>query len=221
MRKANKTPEPKLIFEDEHLLAFEKPAEMASVPADRIPEAKTLQGYARLWALNEKKDFKPYPLHRLDKPSSGVLLFGKYSRDREALEGIFKHPDTKKTYLALVKWVPKQSEGTIRFRLQARTVDKQVPAVTHYKVLKKLDNISLLEVRIETGRKHQIRQHLAMIGHPLLLDLEYGDRTFNNNYQRKNKGRGKFYLHSWKLAFLHPFTHEMLELKASDPEFLQ
>ncbi len=221
MKKVKTLPEPTLLYEDEHLLAFEKPAEMPSVPADRIPESKTLQGFVRLWALNQKKDFKPYPLHRLDKPTSGILLFGKYPRDRESLESIFKDPRTKKEYLALVKWIPKQNEGTIRIPLQARTIDKKVPALTHYTVLKKMANVSLLSVRIETGRKHQIRQHLAMIGNPLVLDLDYGDRIFNNNYQRKLKGKGKFYLHSWKLTFFHPFKKEMLELSASSPAELQ
>ena len=221
MKKVKTLPEPTLLYEDEHLLAFEKPAEMPSVPADRIPESKTLQGFVRLWALNQKKDFKPYPLHRLDKPTSGILLFGKYPRDRESLESIFKDPRTKKEYLALVKWIPKQNEGTIRIPLQARTIDKKVPALTHYTVLKKMANVSLLSVRIETGRKHQIRQHLAMIGNPLVLDLDYGDRSFNNNYQRKLKGKGKFYLHSWKLTFFHPFKKEMLELSASSPAELQ
>lgn len=220
MKKVIKMPVPTLLYEDEHLLAFEKPAEMASVPADRIPESKTLQGYARMWALNEKKDYKPYILHRLDKPTSGILLFGKYPRDREALEGIFKDARTKKEYLALVKWIPKQNEGTIRIPLQARSIDKKVPSITHYTVLKRMANVSLLSIRIETGRKHQIRQHMAMIGHPLVLDLDYGDRMFNNNYQRKLKGKGKFFLHSWKLSFFHPFKKEMLELSASTPEVL-
>lgn len=220
MRKESKQEEPRLLYEDEHLLAFEKPAGLASVPADRIPETKTLQGFVRVWALNEKKGFKPYPLHRLDMPTSGILLFGKFPRDREALEGILKDPRTEKTYLALVKWIPRQNEGTIRIPLQARTTEKKVPAITHYTVLKKLANISLLEVRIETGRKHQIRQHLAMIGHPLVLDRDYGDRIFNNNYQRKLKGKGQFFLHAWKLKFFHPFLKEMVELSASTPEFL-
>ncbi len=221
MKKVKKIPDPVLLYEDEHLLAFEKPAEMATVPADRIPESKTLQGFVRLWALNGKKDFKPYALHRLDQPTSGILLFGKYPRDREALEAIFKDPRTKKEYLALVKWIPKQNEGTVRIPLQARSVDKKVPALTHYTVLKKMANISLLSVRIETGRKHQIRQHMAMIGHPLVLDREYGDRIFNNNYQRKLKGKGQFFLHSWKLTFFHPFKKELMELSASTPEVLQ
>jgi len=198
----------KVLYEDENLLAFEKPAGLASVPAPNIPDYKTIQGWARAWAIVQKKDFKPYPLHRLDRDTSGVILFGKFPRDREKLEGIFGNPETEKTYLAMVKWIPKPEEGTISFPLEARSVNKRVPAVTHYKVIQKLDNVALLEVRIETGRKHQIRKHMAMIGHPLVLDRLYGDKSFDQHYQRKKKGKGQFFLHAMKISFIHPFTGE-------------
>lgn len=209
-----KTDPVRVVYEDEYLLAVDKPAGLVSVPAPHIPEWKTLQGQVRAWAEATGKDFKPYLLNRLDRDTSGILLFGKHPRDREKLEGIFQDSRTQKTYLALVKWVPKQAEGTIRIPLEARTVHKKVPAITHYKILKKLGNSSILEVRIETGRKHQIRQHLAMIGHPLVLDRDYGDRTFNNLYQRQKKGKGRYFLHSWKTRFHHPFLNRELEIEA-------
>ncbi len=205
-------------YEDEHLLVVNKPADLASVPAEFIPEHKTVAGRVREWAEAENKDYKPYPLHRLDKPTSGVMMFGKFPRDREALENIFKNHQTEKTYLALVKWVPKQKKGSIRTPLKARTIDKKVSAVTHYELLKNLGDASLLAVRIETGRKHQIRQHMAMIGHPLVLDRDYGDRNFNSHYQRKHKGRGRFFLHSWKISFLDPFSGLTQEIVADPPE---
>lgn len=217
MAAKNKTPIP-VIYEDEHLLAINKPAGLVSVPAPHIPDYKTIQGMMRERAEREGLDYKPYLLNRLDQDTSGVLLLGKHPRDREALEAIFQDARTEKTYLAHVKWVPKQREGTIRFSLEARHADKKVPALTHYKVVKMIGNSSLLEVRIETGRKHQIRKHLAMIGHPLILDKEYGDRTFNNSWQRLKKGKGKFYLHSWKTKFFHPFLKQEIEIAAEPPE---
>lgn len=201
------------------MLAVNKPAGLVSVPADTVPEYRTMQGQLREWADREQKGFKPYLLNRLDRDASGVLLVGKYPRDREALESIFQDTHTQKTYQALVKWVPKQKEGTIRIPLGARSVDRKVPAVTHYKVIKIMGIASIVEVRIETGRKHQIRQHLAMIGHPLILDKEYGDRTFNNNYQRLKKGKASFFLHSWKTSFFHPLLKKDVEVVAPAPSF--
>lgn len=211
---ANKTPI-QVLYEDAWILGVNKEAGVVSVPAPHIPEWKTLQGQLREWALTERKDFKPYLLNRLDRDTSGVILMGKYPRDRKKLEAIFQDKRTIKIYLALVKWVPKNAEGSIRIPLSARSHEKKVPAITHYKILKKLDNVSLLELRIETGRKHQIRQHLAMIGHPLVLDREYGDRSFNQAYQRKKKGKAHFFLHSWKTRFWHPFLDREIEISAA------
>ena len=204
-----------IIYEDPYLLAIDKPEGIASVPAEYIPEGKTIQGMVRRWADLNGKDFKPYLLHRLDKNTSGVIMFGKYDKNRNQLESIFQQKDTKKTYLALVKGVPGFEESTIKIPLEARTAAKKVPAITHYKILKKFGPTSLLEVVIETGRKHQIRKHLAMIKNPLVLDPEYGDRMFNNNYQRKLKGKGKFFLRAWKIEFTHPITKEKIKIEVN------
>lgn len=208
-----------VLYQDEHILAVHKAAGIVSVPAPNIPEWKTLQGQVRGWALENNLGFKPYLLHRLDRDTSGVMLFGKFSRDRAALEAIFKDSRTQKTYLALVRWIPKQPEGTIRIPLSARTAEKKVPALTHYKIMQKLEGCSILEVMIETGRRHQIRQHLAMIGNPLVLDPEYGDRSFDRLYQKKNKGRGRFFLHAWKFHFYHPFLEKELTI-TDEPDSL-
>jgi 23S rRNA pseudouridine955/2504/2580 synthase len=205
----------KILYEDSHLLAVDKPVGIASVPAEYIPESKTIQGMVRRWADLNEKGFKPYLLHRLDKNTSGLILFGKHEHDRKKLENILRQEDTKKTYLALVKGVPRFEESTIKIPLDARTANIKVPALTHYKIIKKFGPTSLLEVVIETGRKHQIRKHLAMIKNPLVLDPEYGDRLFNNNYQRKLKGKGQFFLRAWKIEFTHPFTKEKVIIKGN------
>lgn len=197
---------PRILYEDDHLLAVDKPAGMASVPAPHIAESKTLQGKVRAWALAHAKGFKPYLLNRLDRPTSGVVLLGKFPRDRTALENIFQHPSTRKTYLALVKGIPHRSEGTIRLPLEARQTKEKISAVTHYRIRERYPKTSLLEVVIETGRQHQIRKHLAAIGHPLVMDKLYGKRNFNHNYLRQTKGRGQMLLHAWQVEFDHPFT---------------
>lgn len=209
--------EVKVLYEDEHMLAVDKPAGVASVPAPNIKEYRTMQGIVREWAVATGKDYKPYLLNRLDRQTSGVILFGKFPRDRAKLEAIFQDPRTEKTYLAIVKGVPRFQESTIRIPLEARTTDKKVPAITHYKILKKMGLVSLLEIKIDTGRKHQIRKHMAMIHNPLLLDPEYGDREFDHRYQRSVKGKGKMFLHAWQFKFWHPFLdREVIILAKAD-----
>ena len=194
-----------ILYEDEHLLAVHKPPNMLTVPAPNFPENRTLQGKVRAWALAEEKDFTPYLLHRLDRDTSGIVLVGKYSRDREALENIFRDDKTKKTYLALVKGCPKNAKGSIRFPLEARTAKIKVPAVTHYRIQERFKGVTLLEVQIETGRKHQIRKHLAMIHCPLVLDRIHGDRHYNAMYKRRQP-HATMVLQASKIEFVHPIT---------------
>lgn len=204
----------KIIYEDEHMFAVDKPAGLISVPGPNIPESKTVQGIVRRQLNEAGKDYKSYLLNRLDRETSGVLLFGKYPRDREALEGIFKNPETTKTYLALVKGTPRFPKSTINFFLESRGKKEKIPAVTHYRILKQLGILSMLEVKIETGRKHQIRKHLAAIGNPLVLDREYGDKKFNEKYRRLTNDKGRYFLHAWKFKFHHPFLNKTVEIEA-------
>ncbi len=206
----------KILYEDDSILAAFKPAGLASVPSPNIPESRTLQGNLREWAESENKGFKPYLLNRLDKDSSGIVLVGKYPRDREVLEAIFQSPQTQKIYLALVKGTPRKQQGTISMPLEARTVRKKVPAVTHYRIIERFEQVTLLEVRIETGRKHQIRQHMKMIGHPLLLDFLYGDRTFNAEYRRKFP-KAHMVLHAAEMSFRHPITGKKVTIHSDLP----
>lgn len=202
----------KIIYEDDYMFAIDKPGGLVSVPAPNIPESKTVQGIMRMQLRD--KDYKSYLLHRIDRDTSGVLLFGKYPRDREALEGIFKDPRTEKTYLALVKGNPRFSKSTINFPLESREKKEKIPATTHYRLMKRLGILSMLEVKIETGRKHQIRKHLAMIGNPLVLDREYGDKKFNRKYLDLTKDQGRYFLQAWKIKFHHPLLDKMVEIQA-------
>lgn len=208
---------PTILYEDAHILAVFKPVDMLSVPAATMPEWRTLQGRVREWAIQNNKDFKPYLLNRLDRETSGIVLFGKFPRDRQALEGIFKNPSTQKTYLALVKGAPKQPHAKIGIPLEARNSNQKVSASTHYTVKEKYGPMSLLEVRIETGRQHQIRKHLMMIGHPLVRDPKYGDKNFNIAFIKATKGKALMYLHSSKMEFFHPLLKKDIKIISEPP----
>lgn len=209
-----------VLYEDDFLLAMNKPPYIACVPGEFIPLEKTLLGQTQRF-FSEKK-FKPYLLHRLDRETSGVILFGKHERDRGALEGIFRHPDTKKIYVALVKGVLRGH--VISAKLRARHSGVVVPAETHFKVLEIFpqcrrtcgEACAFTEVAIKTGRKHQIRQHFSGIGHPVILDREYGDYKFNRRF-RSFYGLSRQFLHAARICFLHPLTGKRVEIESPLP----
>lgn len=209
-----------VLYEDDFLLAVNKPPYIACVPGESISSEKSLLGQVQRFFAG--KNFKPYLLHRLDRETSGVILFGKHERDRSALEGIFRHPDTKKIYVALVKGVPR---GHVIFaKLRARHSDTQIPAETHFKVLEIFlpcrrtcgEACAFTEVIIKTGRKHQIRQHFCGIGHPVILDREYGDYKFNRRFH-SFYGLSRQFLHAARISFLHPLMGKRMEIEAPLP----
>lgn len=199
-----------ILYEDDYLIAVNKPAGLASVPAPNIAEKNTLMGQVQM--AYREKGFVPYILHRLDRETSGVVLFGKFPRNRAKLENIFNADDTKKIYLALVKGKPRLN-GIINFPLEARTRNKKVAAKTAYRVLQTYADSSLVEAEIKTGRHHQIRKHFHKIGHPLVNDFDYGDSGFNKKFQ-KNYGTHFMFLHAVAIEFKHPFTEKIINIKA-------
>lgn len=166
-------------------------------------------------AVGEAKKFVPYLLHRLDMATSGVMLFGKYGSDREKLEGIFRDDRTAKTYLALVRGVPRGNK--ITFKLKARESDVLIDAKTRFKVQETFKTlagvVSLVEIQIDTGRKHQIRQHFASIGCPVVLDSQYGDSALNRRFRIRYR-LGRQFLHAMKLHFFHPTLEREIEIDA-------
>lgn len=201
-----------IIYDDPYIFAINKNAGIAACPGKNIKKGMSVMEKMQDFYYKEF-GFKPYILHRLDFNTSGAMLFGKHKKDRQKLEGIFKTQGTRKIYLALVKGAPRKPSGIIDKPLLGRTVKKLVPAKTFYRILKKFGNSSLLEVTIETGRKHQIRKHLAMIGYPLVNDRQYGDFKFNRVFAKKHKFK-KMFLHAWKIIFSHPFLQKNLVINA-------
>lgn len=204
-----------IIYEDEYLLAMNKPGRILAVPAADVPLCETALGLAQKQFADA--DFTPYVLHRLDSNTSGVLLFGKREKDRRALENIFGQPETQKKYLALVIGAPRGN--TIRIPLQARESRQKIPARTDYKIIKIFKAprrgplCSLVEAEIKTGRKHQIRQHFALIGHPVVMDSRYGDQRFNRKFRLCFR-LGRQFLHAASFEFLHPFAKKHVRIFA-------
>ena len=194
---------------------------MAVVPAKDIPLSATVLG--KIQSQFEGADFKPYILHRLDYETSGVLLVGKFERDRQILEGILGDSGTRKKYIALVKGAARS--GTISLKLKAREGNEQIPARTDFKVLKVFRTkdapiFSLVEADIKTGRKHQIRQHFSLVGHPVILDRKYGDHHLNRQFRLRLR-LGRLFLHAAEIIFTHPFLKKAVRIEAPLPPDLK
>jgi len=222
-----------VLHEDDDVLAVDKPAGLAAHPGTGI-EGSTLveeaRAYLRVPADLPPTEFKPSPAHRLDRETSGVVLVAKSRKAMSALTAIFTDgSEVRKSYLALVKGKMPRDAGTIDLPLSeheqtARSRERRgvnfQEAVTHYQVLGSMKEASLLSVRIETGRTHQIRRHLQAVGHPVAGDRRHGDFPFNRS-ARQRWGLDRMFLHAWKLSLPHPLGGRRLELTAPLPAELR
>jgi 23S rRNA pseudouridine1911/1915/1917 synthase len=160
-------------------------------------------------------------VHRLDRPTSGVIIFARTSKSLERLNKMLRDKDISKTYWAIVKDHPKKVKDTLinylkknpknnKSAVYTKEITDSKKAILHYNLIKKLDNYSLLEIDLETGRHHQIRAQLAFIGFPIKGDLKYG-------FNRSNKD-GSIHLHARKIVFIHPVTKEEVSVIAPTPD---
>jgi len=218
-----------VLFEDEHLLAVNKPAGLAAHPGTGITGA-TLVEEARAYLKTPDDlppaEFRPSPAHRLDRDTSGVVLVARTRKAMVRLTEIFTEGErVRKSYLALAKGKMPRDAGTIDQPLSEheqtarsrsmRGVNFQ-EAITHYKVLAAMKEASLLSLRIETGRTHQIRRHLQAVGHPVAGDRRHGDFAWNR-LAKQRWGLSRMFLHAWKLELPHPATGATLRLEAPLP----
>lgn len=208
-----------VIHEDAFIIAVNKPAGMASVPSNDFPLRKTALGYVQQRYAPD--GIKPYLLHRLDYDTSGVLLFGKGPKNRNALENIFRDRRTEKTYATLVKGTPRGTSASSRLR--ARHSRQWIPAQTMFRVEKtfSIDGLtcSLVHATIATGRKHQIRQHFAKMRCPVVMDRKYGNAPFNRAF-RRTFGLERQFLHARSISFFHPFLNKTVSITAPFPDDL-
>lgn len=222
-------PQPlQLIHRDTHLLAVHKPAGLLvhRSPIDRHETEFALQ-YAR--ELNDGEHV--YPIHRLDRPTSGLLLFARDPDTASALGQVLMAGEIQKTYLAMVRgWIPES--GLIDEPLRDKAIDRRDTseqvmreARTRYRRLAVTEipvaiegyassRYSLVELQPETGRQHQLRRHLQHISHPIIGDTNYG-RTRHNHYFAERFGGGRLMLAATALRFRHPATGEAMTLTAA------
>jgi 23S rRNA pseudouridine955/2504/2580 synthase len=213
-----------VLFEDEHLLAVDKPAGVAvhggsGVSFGVIEQLRQARPAAKFLEL----------VHRLDRETSGILLVAKKRSALTKLQDQFRERETGKTYLALATgaWpankkvidVPLhkylQADGERRVKVVGRDDPDGMRSITLVKVARKLAGCTLLEVTIKTGRTHQIRVHLASQGHPIAGDDKYGDFELNRALARQ--GLRRMFLHAWRLTFAHPQSGEAVELLSPLP----
>jgi 23S rRNA pseudouridine1911/1915/1917 synthase len=168
---------PEIIFENQDLVALLKPSGMLTIPDRHDADLPSLKQWL------DKKHGKIYVVHRIDRDTSGLVIFAKNPESHQYLSGLFESREIGKTYFGLVHGRPEPSKGTydgpigehptIRGKMVIHRKGKH--AITHYRVLESLGKFSWVEFRIETGRTHQIRVHTANAGHPLACDPLYGD----------------------------------------------
>jgi len=209
-----------ILYEDDVLLAVNKPAGFVSVPDPNTPLHQSVLGMVQ--EQFKEKGIKPFLLHRLDAQTSGVLLFGKKPSLREKLEGILSDPKTQKKYIALVKGSPRGSE--INIKLKSRESGELIPAHTHFHVLRMFELFgypcSIVEAEIKSGRRHQIRQHFALIHCPVVMDSQYGDKKFNRKF-RIEFHFSRLFLHARSILFTHPITQKEVMIEAPFPPDIQ
>lgn len=204
----------KVLYEDADFIAVDKPAGLLSIESDKDPECAF--GYVLEGMRRENPAARPYILHRIDKETSGVLIFAKNVKIHSLLRMDWNNHVTLREYYALVEGKMEEKEGTIvsylkenRNNLVYVTHDPSgQKAVTHYSVVRENDAYSLLRVRIDTGRKNQIRVQMREAGHPVVGDDKYG---CNKN------PIGRLGLHAAALEFRHPVTGEKISVTSPMP----
>lgn len=218
----NEEIESRILFEDNHLLAFNKQSGMLVQPNPEGDEALEiiLKDYIK------NRDNKPGNvflgvMHRLDRPVSGLVVFAKTSKSLARMNELFKTREMKKTYCALVKNKPAEIEGKIESYLLkdsktnisksfSHNINGAKLAQTEYKLISASDSFYLLEILPHTGRHHQIRVHLAKMGCPIAGDLKYGSARSNKD--------GGIYLHARSLEFIHPVKKENIKITCPLPD---
>lgn len=214
---------PEILFEDNHLLILNKPAGILTQPSGTDQE--NLETICKAWLKETYK--KPgnvflEAVHRLDKPVSGIVIFAKTSKALSRLNASMRSKEWKKIYFAVVEGFFKSPEGTLEHYLQqgdfqSQVVSKDTPGAKlcrlHYRMIKQSNNLSLIEIDLETGRYHQIRAQLSANGNPIVGDTKYKSTT---HYSEPTIA-----LHNYKVEFPHPTKEEIIKIQAPLPKSIE
>lgn len=213
-----------ILYEDNDLLIVNKPKDMVVHPsaghyAGTLVNAIMFHCKGSLSGING--EIRPGIVHRIDKDTTGSLIICKNDESHLKIAEQIKEHSVKRIYRGIVSGTLKESEGTVEGNIGRHPIDRKKmalvtkggkPAITHYRVLEQFKNAAYMEFRLETGRTHQIRVHMASIGHPLLGDTVYGNAK--NPYKLNGQT-----LHAMTIGFIHPTTGEYLEVSAPIPEY--
>lgn len=209
-----------IVFEDEHLMVVDKPAGLVVHPAPGHATGTLSQALGARGAAGGES-WRPGIVHRLDKETSGLLVVAKSDKVLRALQDAIAKREIERTYLALVRGRPASRTGTVDAPLGRDRADRKRialgaagsrDAVTHFETLEEFASTTLLQLRLETGRTHQIRVHLAGIGLPVCGDVEYGEAGA--------LGLERQFLHASQLAFQHPVTGDAMHFESQLPSDL-
>ena len=223
-----------ILFEDEHLLIVDKPAGLVVHPAAGNPD-RTLVNALLHHCIGKLSGIggvaRPGIVHRIDKDTSGLLVVAKTDVAHEGLAKQFAAHSIDRRYLAIVNGVPKAGRGTIDVPLARSAANRKKVAVvegnrgkravTHWERLEVLREAALVECRLETGRTHQVRVHMASIGHPLLGDPVYGRSGKTHGKLLKELVFDRQALHATELGFIHPVTKRRLSFSSPMPTDMQ
>lgn len=208
-----------IVYEDEYLLIINKVSGMVVHPAPGNYSGTLVNALIHKFSLSHD-EIRPGIVHRIDKDTSGLLVVAKDDKTHELLSGMIKDKKVVRIYYALVDGMIPHETGTIdapigrdfdnRQKMKVTDINSK-DAITHFKVLKRFHNTNqtLIECKLETGRTHQIRVHMAYIGYPIYNDPVYGKRKQTTSF-------GQF-LHSKKISFIHPITQEKIEKEVDLP----
>jgi 23S rRNA pseudouridine1911/1915/1917 synthase len=212
----------KILYEDNHIIIVNKRVGDI-VQGDKTGDTPLSEIVKQYIQIKYKKPGNVFlgVVHRIDRPTSGIVLFARTSKALERLNEMLREKKIEKTYWAVIKNnPPKESDTLIHFLKKnpknnksttfSSEIEGSKKAILHYQLLKKLDNYTLLEINLETGRHHQIRAQLAAIGCPIKGDLKYG-------FSRSNKDGG-IHLHARKIEFIHPVSNQNISVIAPLPQ---